>query len=521
MTTVLPRSPVSPEPVKRRGQPATGSFWEDDEDEGVRAEAIPLTVTNAEDPVTQTLGIAASSYAVERDPAGFTFTHADLARFRNGGFVKCDIEGPLDPEQLQRMTINEAVWRKWEELGGLAKGAGGLFRYGYDKHGNEYRPEMTHVQAIRLVIAASPRKMLTLAQIYQAIEERWPWHKSAGNTWKNSIRHNLSLNDCFVNAERPNHEGGSGKGGYWTVNDLFSGKTSRKIKRALRTEEESDYYPSQSHHPAAQQKHSDDAHRPSKRRNTRVFSQPGAISPEYSPNRMGRVSPLAQIFSQPGSAAARSSNGQGFYPSRQAQVFPAMSKAQFPGRSPIWQSRDLTHRPLERGYDMSLDPQLRPPSGGSWEGVLPPFVYDHEAVYDFGRVRAAVGDGQEWPRFAGGEAGWNGHHPRLDIRSGAHYGHPQDYFNPYPTPSTAHTDALPPVLHPPLPIPASPAKLTLLPPINTVLSSKYGERPSARKEGKRKRRDRDCAIKNERDQRELQWAAEGVELLALAAEAQG
>lgn len=29
----------------------------------------------------------------------------------------------------------------------------------------DYRPDMTRVQAIRLVIAASPRKMMTLAQV--------------------------------------------------------------------------------------------------------------------------------------------------------------------------------------------------------------------------------------------------------------------------------------------------------------------------------------------------------------------
>ncbi|OXG24483.1 hypothetical protein C366_00012 [Cryptococcus neoformans Tu401-1] len=202
------------------------------------------------DPTAQALGTPMSSYAFAPNPLGFPFTHSDLSRLRNGAHGKCDIDVDMDVDvdddgddedgDEKPMTMSEAVCRKWELMGGLAKGAGGLFRYAYDQDGNDYRPDMTHVQVIRLVIAASPRKMMTLAQIYQAIEERWPWHKAGGSTWKNSIRHNLSLNDCFINAERPTHEGGSGKGGYWTVNDKLTGKTARKLKRSLRSELENE-----------------------------------------------------------------------------------------------------------------------------------------------------------------------------------------------------------------------------------------------------------------------------------------
>jgi hypothetical protein len=76
-------------------------------------------------------------------------------------------------------------------------------------------------------------------QIYQAIEERWPYFKKLGQTFpvsfnsqfgmwlilvQNSIRHNLSMNPAFVNIERPAHETGfcGGKGGYWRVSDDVS-----------------------------------------------------------------------------------------------------------------------------------------------------------------------------------------------------------------------------------------------------------------------------------------------------------
>ncbi|KEP51390.1 fork head domain protein [Rhizoctonia solani 123E] len=68
------------------------------------------------------------------------------------------------------------------------------------------------------------KKKLTLAQIYAWISAAWPFYKPGEAGWMNSIRHNLSLNDCFVKIKRDGRE--KGKGSFWGIRqgdeDMFA-----------------------------------------------------------------------------------------------------------------------------------------------------------------------------------------------------------------------------------------------------------------------------------------------------------
>ncbi|KAK2842570.1 hypothetical protein Q5P01_012770 [Channa striata] len=75
------------------------------------------------------------------------------------------------------------------------------------------KSSLSYIALISKVILSSPLQKLNLSSIYRAMEEQFPYLRCRGPGWRNSVRHNLSVNDCFVKVNRCE----DGRGHYWGV----------------------------------------------------------------------------------------------------------------------------------------------------------------------------------------------------------------------------------------------------------------------------------------------------------------
>jgi hypothetical protein len=79
---------------------------------------------------------------------------------------------------------------------------------------DDHKPSQSYIGLIAMAILSRPDKKIVLNDIYQYILDNYVYFRNRGPGWRNSIRHNLSLNDCFIKTSRS----ANGKGHYWTIN---------------------------------------------------------------------------------------------------------------------------------------------------------------------------------------------------------------------------------------------------------------------------------------------------------------
>ncbi|CAH2295144.1 forkhead box N4 [Pelobates cultripes] len=100
-----------------------------------------------------------------------------------------------------------------------------------DIHPKNYpKPIYSYSCLIAMALKNSKTGSLPVSEIYSFMKEHFPYFKTAPDGWKNSVRHNLSLNKCFEKVENK-LSGSSRKGCLWALNPAKIDKMEEEMQK--------------------------------------------------------------------------------------------------------------------------------------------------------------------------------------------------------------------------------------------------------------------------------------------------
>lgn len=97
---------------------------------------------------------------------------------------------------------------------------------------NSYpKPAYSYSCLIAMALKNSRTGSLPVSEIYNFMCRHFPYFTTAPTGWKNSVRHNLSLNKCFEKIEKPPGNGSQRKGCLWAIAPSKVAKMDEEVRK--------------------------------------------------------------------------------------------------------------------------------------------------------------------------------------------------------------------------------------------------------------------------------------------------
>ncbi|KAL2102209.1 hypothetical protein ACEWY4_001377 [Coilia grayii] len=163
-------------------------------------------------------GVAEGGATEDEELTNLNWLHENLLQnFSLGGPE--DIEGTPDTDNTLSSSSSSSVSSS-SLSGGQAA----------ERDPLKSKPPFSFSLLIFMAIEQSPSKSLPVKEIYSWILQHFPYFSSAPTGWKNSVRHNLSLNKCFRKVERSLGKT-NGKGSLWCVDPEFRPTLAQALRK--------------------------------------------------------------------------------------------------------------------------------------------------------------------------------------------------------------------------------------------------------------------------------------------------